>query len=149
MKTKINFTFQYKGKQLKFKNVTVNVGTHGSHAPMGGVSQVVRQFVKQVFPQVGKFWISTDSFSMGDSVDVYLNEVSDELFGEVRQSLKGLFQYGRFDGMTDMYDMKEGLTGVTTEVNGNVVEFDTKYFSTQNRPKWGTKEYEEYFEKEG
>lgn len=143
MKKKINFTYPYKGTQLKFKNINVSVGKYGASTAMMGVSQVVRQFVKQVFPQVGKFWISTDSYSMGDSVTVYLNRVDRDLFNEVHESLQHLFQYGTWNGMEDCYDMKDFDAGIKAEVDGKEVLFDTKYYFTENRPKYGTPEFKE------
>jgi len=143
-KIKINFTTNYKGKELKFKNVTVSKSASGyGWAPMSGTSSVIRQFVKQVWPGL-KFRISSDTYSGGDSVTIYLQTpVSDEKYTEIRNVLKG-FQSGSFNGMIDLYEYKE-KSGITVTVGGVKYNFDTKYMSVENRPKWGTPEYESYW----
>jgi hypothetical protein len=143
-KIKINFTANYGEKTLKFKNVTVAKSSSGwGWAPMAGTSSVIRQFVKQMWPEV-KFRISSDTFSGGDSVTVYIqNPVSEQLFGEIRDTLKN-FQSGRFDGMTDSYNYIDGR-GISVTIGDTKYSFDTKYMSVENRPKYGTPEYETYW----
>jgi hypothetical protein len=143
-KIKINFTANYGEKTLKFKNVTVAKSSSGwGWAPMAGTSSVIRQFVKQMWPEV-KFRISSDTFSCGDSVTVYIQEqVSEQLYYEIRDTLKG-FQSGKFDGMTDSYNYIDGR-GISVTIDGTKYTFDTKYMSVENRPKYGTPEYETYW----
>ena len=143
-KTKINFTTNYNGKEFKFKNVTVAKSSSGyGWVPMSGTSSVIRQFVKQMWPELN-FRISSDTFSGGDSVTIYLQTpVSDEKYKEIRDILKG-FQSGTFNGMIDLYEYKE-KSGITVTVDGVKYNFDTKYMSVENRPKWGTPEYDSYW----
>lgn len=142
-KTKINFEWNFKGTPIEFMNITVDSYERGVYAPMMGVSQVVRQFIKTMFPEVGKFQISTDSFSMGDSVNIYLNDVDEDIYDIVSDTLREVFERGNFNGMIDLYEYHEDY-GISTEVDGNEVTFSTKYFHTQNTPKFGTKAYDEY-----
>jgi len=45
----------------------------------------------------------SDSFSMGNSVDVTVFDLPPNLMSEIESEL-GQYQYGHFDGMTDMYE---------------------------------------------
>lgn len=146
-KQKINFTQTFGGKEINFKNVPVEVYENGVYSQMRGVSSVVRQFVKQMFPEAGKFQIGSDSFSMGDSVNLYFDEISNELFDEINRTTQAIFERGNFNGMIDLYEYKENY-GVRTEVNGYEVTFSTKYMSSRNTPKYGTKAYEAYKERQ-
>lgn len=141
--TKISFEAQ----GLKFKEITVGANPAGEpiYRTMRGVGQVVRQFMKQTFPKI-KFQISTDSFSGGDAVTVYLNPVNTtkEEFEQVRDSLDAAFADGKFNGMEDIYEYKPGKATIHDPLTG--IEFYTKYMHTQYQPKYGTKEYEEYKE---
>ena len=147
MKYKINFTARYNDKILKFKNVTVGESTQGfTWAPMAGISSVIRQFVKQVFPDV-KFRIRSSSFSGGDSVTIYIQEpVSEEYYKEIKQTMNN-FQSGSFNGMIDLYEYEKNR-GISVTLNGKTYDFDTKYMSVENRPMFGTPEYEPWVEKE-
>jgi hypothetical protein len=143
-KIKINFSTNYNGKVLKFKNVTVAKSSSGwGWAPMAGTSSVIRQFVKQMWPEV-KFRISSDTFSGGDSVTVYIQEpVSDTLYETIRKTLRN-FQSGTFNGMIDLYEYSDN-SGISVTVGDTQYTFDTKYMHVENRPKYGTPEYEPYW----
>lgn len=97
---------------------------------------ICKQYVKQMYPEV-VVSVSSDSFSMGNSVDVYL---SDSLGYEVDKAIAedvynfGLqFVYGKFNGMIDMYENihKDIYTDEGTPVSAGV-----KYLSVNNRPKF-------------
>lgn len=139
--TKINFEAQ----GLRFKEITVAKNLEGQPAwrTMRGVGQVVRQFMKQTFPKI-KFQISTDRFSGGDAVTVYLNPINTtkEEFEQVRESLDAVFSDGKFNSMEDIYEYKPGKAIIHDPVTG--IEFNTKYMHVQHKPKYGTKEYEQY-----
>lgn len=140
---KINFEFN----GLKFKNISLRTYETSAgttvYASMKGVSAVISQYIKQKYPGV-KFQIKTDSFSMGDSVDVYLSplHVSEEMYKTIQSDLD-IFQSGKFNGMTDSYDYKT-KAGINGYVNGSLVTFDTKFMNVNHRPKFGTKEYDLY-----
>ena len=63
-------------------------------------AQAIRQDLKKAFPGV-KFKVRSNSFSMGNSVDV------DWTDGPTRDEVNriiGRYQYGHFDGMQDLYE---------------------------------------------
>lgn len=142
---KIDFTTLYGNQELTFKNVSIEEHRGNYYTPMKGVSSVIRQFVKQVFPEVGKFQISSKSYAGGDSISIYLAGVERDKFFEIDTALKQTFERGNFNGMIDMYEYKEDY-GIRTTYNDKVVKFSTKYTFTQNRPKYGTKAREKFNE---
>lgn len=154
-KEKINFEVEILGRKFKFKNVKMDRneynGSVNYFAPMGAVSSVVRQYVKQRWPQVGKFNFSSDSFSMGDSVSIYLNDVSEDLYKEISNELTMIFQRGRFNGMEDIYEYSDKETRVTVPLPAKYEDeptIDTKWMTVQNRPKFGTKLWKEFNQKQ-
>ena len=99
----------------------------------------MKQYVKMNYPNV-VVSVSSSSFANGNSVDVYL---SDERGYEVDQSIVddvrlfgSIFVPGKFNGMTDSYDMKEGPKPQTD--NQTKIYPATKYLHVQNRPKFGS-----------
>ena len=145
MKQKINFTATYGEKLLKFKNVTIYQSKEGSgYVPMQGTSSVIRQFVKQVFPEID-FRISSKTYSGGDSVRIHLQkQVSVEKLRELESVLFN-FQSGTFNGMIDMYEYDKNR-GISITKNGTKFTFETKYLFVCNEPKYGTPEWDEYWE---
>ena len=99
-------------------------------------SNLLKQYVKQKFPNV-VVSVSSSSFSMGNSVDVYIsdewgNEVDSNIISDVN-SFGNQFVYGQFNGMIDMYESKE--CGGVTE-SGTTIEGGIKYLHVQNKPKF-------------
>ena len=99
-------------------------------------SNLLKQYVKLKYPNV-VVSVSSSTFSMGNSVDVY---ISDEYGAEVDKSIiedvksfGDTFVYGKFNGMIDMYESKESgaVSESGTTINGNI-----KYLSVHNRPKF-------------
>jgi hypothetical protein len=97
---------------------------------------VIKQYVKKMYPKVVVSSTSS-SFSMGNSVSVYIsdevgNEVNKSIIEDV-QAFGNQFVYGKFDGMTDMYEhhSKENETD-----SGTKIDAGTKFLSVQNRPKF-------------
>ena len=109
-----------------------------SHADAGSL---VRQFAKKFFPQyVVK--VSSSSFANGNSLDVYVctklgGEVPQQDFEQIK-NFANMWEYGRFDGMYDIYEDYESSGAVTD--NGMVVEAGVKYVHVNNRPRFGTVE---------
>ena len=109
-----------------------------SHAE---ASLLVRQFMKKFFPQyVVK--VSSDSFANGNSLDVYVStptggQVNEVDFKQI-SSFANLWEYGKFNGMYDIYEDYE-KSGVITD-NGNEVEAGVKYVHCNNRARFGTVE---------
>ena len=96
---------------------------------------VVKQYVKKMYPKV-TVSVSSDSFSMGNSVSVYLsdavgNEIDWNIVKDV-QAFGSQFVYGSFNGMIDMYEHydKDGQTD-----SGTKIDAGTKFLHVQNRPK--------------
>jgi hypothetical protein len=66
-------------------------------------AKLVRADLKAILPNI-KFKVQSDSFSMGDSIDIYFDT---ELNEEQRRWIDNIaqkYQYGSFDGMTDSYN---------------------------------------------
>lgn len=98
---------------------------------------VVKQYVKKMYPEV-VVSATSSSFSMGNSVDIYIsdevgNEVDSAIISDV-DSFGKQFVYGKFNGMIDMYEFRDGTAEVTD--SGTKMEAGTKYLSVQNRPKF-------------
>jgi hypothetical protein len=133
-KIKTSFTATLYGKKLKFTNITLKTyGTvyrggqqiHYYYSTMLGVSQAVRQYMKQMFPDV-EFRIKTDSYSGGDSVRVrILSNLPSETYKEIRSQLESVFEEGRFNGMEDIYEYNGG--GLKVDYAGQTVDIGTKY----------------------
>ena len=97
---------------------------------------VVKQYVQKKYPNV-VVSATSDSFSMGNSVTIYIsdekgNEVDSNIISDV-QAFGDQFVYGKFNGMIDMYehDSKENATD-----SGTRIDAGTKYLHVQNRPKF-------------
>jgi len=140
--TKISF----ESMGLEFKNISVQVNRNTgepSYRTMRGVGQVVKQFMKQRFPQV-PYQLSTSSFSMGDAVTVYINpfKVDEDTITQVSAALQAQFEYGKFNSMDDIYEYTDDMGLIKDPKSG--IEFSTKYLHVQRQPKFGTKEYDQY-----
>lgn len=102
------------------------------------VASLMKQYVTTKYPQV-TVTVSSDIYSGGDSVRVYLsdkvgNPVDDVIRKDVdRFSLK--FEQGRFDGMSDMYEYRD--EAILSD-NGTKISGGTKYIFVENRPQFGT-----------
>ena len=119
----------YYGKPLSKPEIRIN--------HVAGAS-VVKQYVKNKYPEV-VVSAKSDSFSMGNSVDVY---ISDKFGNGVDESISkdinrfgSQFEYGKFNGMIDMYEHYD--TDVQTD-NGTVIDAGVKYFHCNNRPKFAS-----------
>jgi hypothetical protein len=140
--TKISF----ESNGLEFKNITVSANRNTgepSYRTMRGVGQVIKQYMKQRFPGV-PYQLSTKSYSMGDSVTVYMNplKVSKEMIDRISDSLQAQFEYGRFNSMEDIYEYKNDSGFIKDSKSG--IEFSTKYLHVQRSPKFDTAEYHAY-----
>ena len=109
-----------------------------SHAEAGSL---VKQFVKKNFPQyVCK--VRSQSFSGGNSLDVYVTtkmggSIPTHNFHKINE-FAHLWEYGKFNGMEDIYDHYEESGAVTD--NGNELKAGVKYVMVNNRPQFGTVE---------
>ena len=109
-----------------------------SHVEAGSL---VRQFAKKFFPQY-IVRISSSSFAGGNALDVYVStqtggEIPQTAFGKIRE-FANMWEYGKFDGMTDCYEHYENA-GATTD-KGTQLKAGVKYVHVNNRPRFGTVE---------
>jgi len=136
---KVNFEWN----DMKFKNIgLLSWAGGGYYAPIGAVSQVVRQYIKQKIKV--PFQIASSSYAGGDSIRVYISplDVNEDKFKEIKSDLETTFSDGQFDGMEDIYNY--GDNEFVVEIDGHQVEFGTKYFFCEHRPKYDTKKYKDW-----
>ena len=98
-------------------------------------ANVMKQYVKKMYPKV-TVSVSSDSFSMGNSVSVYLsdemgNEIDNNIVSDV-QRFGSQFVYGKFNGMIDMYEYSG--SDIQSD-SGTKIDAGTKFLHVQNRPK--------------
>lgn len=96
----------------------------------------VKQYVKTKYPHI-KCSVRSESFSMGNSLDVWISEkngnpVSDENIVEDVRRFTDSFQYGRFNGMIDMYEYNDNRYAMRSD-EGVMVEAACKYVHVTNR----------------
>ena len=138
------FKFQLNGMtfELPTKHIqTTNWSGEKLEKPIIRMNQtataaVVKQYVKKMYPNV-VVSATSDSFSMGNSVSIYIsdekgNEVDNNIVSDV-QAFGSQFVYGKFNGMEDMYEhhSKEMETDSGTQIDAG-----TKYLHVQNKPKF-------------
>jgi hypothetical protein len=110
-----------------------------SHAAAG---QLVKQYVSKNYPDV-VCRVSSQSFAGGNSLDVRVctkngSPIPHNEYLDI-SNFAHQFEYGRYDGMHDMYESYEH-SGLVTD-NGTKLEAGVKYVHTNNEPMWGTAEY--------
>jgi hypothetical protein len=144
MKTPTKFKFELNGmtfqlpiKHLRTKDYKGNPEEPKIIMAQAASASVVKQYVKKLYPNVVVASVS-DSFSMGNSVDVYIcdergGEVDDKIIKDVRR-FGDRFVYGRFNGMNDMYELSE-RRGMETD-GGTPIDASVKYLHINNRPKF-------------
>ena len=138
------FKFQLNGETFELPNKhlqTTDWGGEPLEKPIIRMNQtataaVVKQYVKKKYPNV-VVSATSDSFSMGNSVSIYISdeygaEVDSNIISDV-QAFGNQFVYGKFNGMIDMYEHhnKDGVTD-----SGTKLEAGTKYLHVQNKPKF-------------
>ena len=81
---------------------------------------IVARQIKKELKEIGvKSQVTSKNFSMGNSVDIYVDDLSPEKFAEV-QKICMKYQLGHFDGMTDSYEysnVANNLVGQVKYVN--------------------------------
>jgi hypothetical protein len=102
-------------------------------------SSMVKQYVKSKYPSV-VCSVKSSSFSNGNSLDVYVSlpngdEVEENIYKDINR-FADQFEYGRYNGMEEIYDYYE-TSGVKTE-KGMEIEAGVKYVHTNNRPMFGS-----------
>lgn len=101
-------------------------------------ASVVKQFVKKKYPNV-VVSSKSSSFSGGNSVDVYISDKFgkpvDEIIAKDVNRFLTQFEYGKFNGMIDMYEYSN--QNITTD-NGTELDCGVKYGHVNNRAQFGT-----------
>lgn len=70
-------------------------------SPVAQCAKLIRAELKQNFPNI-KFSVRSSNFSMGNAIDIrYSGNVAEE---DV-EKLVAKYEYGRYDGMQDMYEI--------------------------------------------
>ena len=97
--------------------------------------EFVKQYVKKKFPNV-ECSVKSEHFANGNSMHAnvwYMDgtPVEESIVREIN-SFAHLFEYGRYDGMHDIYESYE-TSGLTSD-NGTPIEAGVKYVSVENRP---------------
>ena len=128
----------YQVRETALRNYKGKATIYGGPTEAG---QLVKQFVKKNFPQY-LCRVKADHFSMGNSLDVYVTtpnggSIHKEEFDKIN-SFAHQFEYGKFDGMYDIYESYENSGTVTDK--GTQIEAGVKYVHTHNRPRFGTVE---------
>ena len=129
-------TFELPNKHLQTKDWSGNEIKPIIRMNQTATAAVVKQYVKKKYPNV-VVSATSDSFSMGNSVSIYISdeygaEVDSNIISDV-QAFGNQFVYGKFNGMIDMYEHydKDGVTD-----SGTKLEAGTKYLHVQNKPKF-------------
>ena len=141
-----NIDFSYNGMEFKKIPITSYNGGAGWYARIGAVSKVVRQYIKAKYPNA-EFQIKSESYSMGNSIKVWINphSVSKEIYRGISLDLSYHFESGSFNAMEDIYEYKHN-TPIKPQYYGNTINFDTKYMMVNYGYKYGSKQYNQYVE---
>jgi hypothetical protein len=130
-------------KAIRTKNYGPNKGSKYVYVNPPTAGLLVKQFVKRNFPNV-LCRVASDSFSGGNSLRVY---VSTKLGAPIdSQSFKtisdfvDMWEYGKFNGMIDMYESYE-TSGSVCGLTGMVLEASVKYVFVDNRAPFGKVEW--------
>jgi hypothetical protein len=128
----------YQVRETALRNYKGKTYINGGPTEAG---QLVKQFVKKNFPQY-LCRVKADHFSMGNSLDVYVTtpnggSIPKDEFLKIN-GFAHQFEYGKFDGMYDIYESYDE-SGVVTD-KGTEIEAGVKYVHTHNRPRFGTVE---------
>ena len=128
--------FQLPIKHLRTKDWNGNKIEPTIKMDQAAAASVIKQYVKKNYPEVIVSSTSS-SFSMGNSVSVYISdergaEVDKKIISDV-QAFGNQFVYGKFNGMIDMYEhtSKENQT-----MSGTKIDAGVKFLHVQNRPKF-------------
>jgi len=136
------FTYELPIKAIRTKTYGSNKGSKYVYVnpPIAGL--LVKQFVKRNFPNV-LCRVVSESFSGGNSLRVYvstkLGAPIDSPTYKTINNFVNMWEYGKFNGMIDMYEDYENSGAVSD--NGLELEAGVKYAFTENQPRFGTVEW--------
>ena len=135
-----------KGNEFLIPETTIGKDTYNGDKPYVYMraktcALIIKQFVKKNYPHL-VCSATSDVYSGGSSVRVNLckkdgSKVDQSEFDKISE-WKWIFQGGTFNGMIDMYEMREDSP--TTD-NGTPLKYFPSYVFIENKPNWGSKEY--------
>ena len=134
-------TYEVSEKALRnYSKYESKIGNYFYISPTEAGS-LVRQFAKKFFPQY-VVRVSSSSFANGNALDVYVStqtggSIPLGAFGKIRE-FANMWEYGKFDGMTDCYEHYENA-GTATD-KGTELKAGVKYVHVNNHPRFGTVE---------
>jgi len=119
-----------------YKNIDVN--TYGGSYTLDttGIAQVIKQYVKNKFGDI-KVWAKSSSYSMGSSINIYLWNVPQEWYKQVKDFAQKFGQYNEYDGGDGIWKGRKvdaQLTDGTKIGNWSPIIF------VNNTPPYGSKE---------
>jgi hypothetical protein len=138
---KVKFQIEGETYELPLKAIRNWGGKETLYISHAEASLLVRQFCKKFFPQyVVK--VNSQSYSGGNSLDVYVctktgGGIPHSAFEKI-SSFAHLWEYGKFNGMYDIYEHYE--ESGTMSDSGREIKAGVKYVFVNNRPKFGTVE---------
>ena len=91
---------QYKDNHERHLNWKAEQKAKGQTSSHAGAAAAIKAELKAAFPGI-KFSVTSDSFSMGDSVHI---SWTDGPTTEEVKAISGKYQYGHFNGMEDIYE---------------------------------------------
>jgi hypothetical protein len=137
---------QIQGNEFLIPETTIGKDTYNGDKPYVYMraktcALIIKQFVKKNYPHL-VCSATSDVYSGGSSVRVNLckkdgSKVDQSEFDKISE-WKWVFQGGTFNGMIDMYEMREDSP--TTD-NGTPLKYFPSYVFIENKPNWGSKEY--------
>ena len=143
MSKKFKFSINGTEFQLPVSQIRDDNYDGGKYIDMNAKScaSIIKQFVKKNYPSL-KVWATSDVYSGGSSVRVNVcntdgSEVDYDVFKKISE-WKYILQGGTFNGMIDMYEMRED--SVSSE-NGTPLKYFPSYVFIENKPTWGSVEY--------
>lgn len=101
-------------------------------------ASIIKQYVTKKYPKI-QVNTKSDSFSGGNSVDVHISDqfgeqIDKDILDDINSFAK-MFQYGKFNGMNDSYEMNKSI--INTD-KGTKIDPGVKYISVYNNPMFGT-----------
>jgi hypothetical protein len=137
---------QIQGNEFLIPETAIGKDTYNNNEPYVYMraktcALIIKQFVKKNYPHL-VCSATSDVYSGGSSVRVNVckkdgSKVDQSEFDKISE-WKWVFQGGTFNGMIDMYEMREDSP--TTD-NGTPLKYFPSYVFIENKPNWGSKEY--------
>jgi hypothetical protein len=144
MKNKVKISIM--GNQFLIPSESIGYDTYNNNEPYVYMrakvcASIIKQFVKKEFPNL-VVSATSDVYSGGSSVRVNVcqkdgSKVNESDFKRI-SNWKYLLQGGTFNGMIDMYEMREDSP--TTDA-GTPLKYFPSFIFIDNKPNWGSKHY--------